>query len=312
MAKGEGWMMAEGFGFLNTAHLAGTWEICPVCGGYMSPDRMVGHYKCQHVREDDMPAWLRSALERAHFEPWAYYSHDRAIDVLATAPSSEEGQVVTLVAMRDRGNFGGWQWTGAPVGGISWNIAFEEADRLAYIKGRWEGWQAKLAELLQNSDVVITQAELESEHPSELVKKATNQIELAEKNRQKVADREAKRSADQLAFDKELKENGFFIGRMGSADFPEDSSLYRVISSMSAGSKNNPHMLIANTAQRSLTVEKLTALVNARGNYSRVEVRGRQIVIISPEPGQWIGRGGATVKALGIALGQYVKVEEGR
>lgn len=302
MAIGIGGMMAEVMGGINVADLRGKWIPCPVCGGPMAVGSMTRQMKCQSDRGEDMPDWLATALKATGFDPWAYYSHDGAIRVLAMAENGVE-----LSPMRDRGRFGGWQWEGVPEGEITWTITVDHESREAYIRERMEAWVAELESSLSHADVAISEAELEAGHPRDLVRRAKGQIEAAEAARQKVAEREAQRVRDQEKLDRALREDGFFYGRVGKAII--DESVCVIVWQTSSGDKKDPHRLIAATSPGSLTVSKLVALVKARGDMdSQVATKGDRVAILTSSPGQWIGRNGSIINALSRGLGRRIEV----
>lgn len=302
MAKGPGFYLAALDGALRVAHLQGTWIPCPICGGPMAVGSMTRQMKCQSDRGEDMPDWLATALKAAGFDPWAYYSHDGAIRVLAMAENGVE-----LSPMRDRGRFGGWQWEGVPEGEITWTITVDHESREAYIRERMEAWVAELESSLSHPDVAFSEAELEAGHPRDLVRRAKGQIEAAEAARQKVAEREAQRVRDQEKLDRALREDGFFYGRVGKAII--DESVCVIVWQTSSGDKKDPHRLIAATSPGSLTVSKLVALVKARGDMdSTVGTKGDRVAILTSSPGQWIGRNGSIINALSRGLGRRIEV----
>jgi len=300
MAKGTGWAMAAVLGSLKVAHLQGRVVVCPICGGPMTVGFMTEQFKCRSEANEDMPEWLEKALKEQGYSPWAFYSQDGAIRVLATAENGVE-----LVPIRDRGMFGGWQWDGVPEGEISFPQWFPIEERDAYVAGRFAEWEKKLEELLSHPDVNIPDEELEEKHPAQLIQKAERQIEAAKAVRRKRAEREAQRQADQAALDKALAEQGFFEGRIGLAEIPEGAFVLR---RWSMGSRSNPCLLIVGPH---LTVDQLKALVAAAGDYSEVKMQGRFPILVTPNPARWIGRNGRVAKALARALGiKFLKVVE--
>ena len=302
MAKGPGFYLAALDGALRVAHLQGTWIPCPVCGSPMRVGSMTEQMKCSADRDEDMPTWLSSALKAAGFDPWAFYSHDGAIRVLAMAENGVE-----LSPMRDRGRFGGWQWEGVPEGGITFTIEIDETARRDYIQQRMEAWVRELDQLLSHPDVAISEAELEAGHPRDLVRRAKAQIEAAEAARQKAAEKEAQRIRDQEKLDNALREEGFFYGRVGKAII--DESVCVIVWQTSSGDKRDPHRLIASTAPNSLTVKKLAAMVKARGDLdSTVVTKGERVAIMTSTPGAWIGKQGSIINALSRGLGRRIEV----
>lgn len=300
MAKGTGYHMAAVLGSMKVAHLRGQFVLCPVCGGPMTVGVMTAQFKCQSEREEDMPEWLSEALRSQGFSPWAFYSQDGAIRILATAENGAE-----LGPMRDRGNFGGWQWSEKPEGEITFPDWFPTEARNAYVTERFAAWEGKLKELLSHMDVKISDEEIESKHPAQLIDKAERQIETARAAREKQAKREAQRQEDQAALDKALTEDGFFRGRKGKAKTPEGAA---VIWATSHGDRQNPIQMIV--APR-LTVGQFKALVAAAGDYSEVRMQGKFPVIHTPNPARWIGRKGCIAKTLARALGiKFLKVVE--
>lgn len=300
MAKGTGWAMAEVMGSLKVAHLQGQYRVCPICGAPMAPGFMTEQFKCNTEWAADMPEWLKTALREQGYKPWAFYPQNGAISVLATAENGVE-----LCPMRDRGNFGGWQWNGIPEGEITFLDWFPIEARDEYIAQRWAAWEEELITLLEHPDVSISDDELENEHPATLIGQAKRQIEVAEKTRQKKAEREVQRQADQADLDKALADDGFFRGRKGKAEIPEGAT---VIWRTSHGDRQNPIQTIVGPH---LTVDQLQALVAAAGDYSEVRMHGQFPVVHTPDPARWIGRKGCIAKALAKALGiKFLKVVE--
>lgn len=297
MAIGIGGMMAEVMGGINVADLRGKWIPCPICGGPMAVGSMTRQMKCQSDRGEDMPDWLATALKAAGFDPWAFYQHDNAIDVLAEAANGAQ-----LWPMRDRGRFGGWQWEGVPEGEITWTITVDHESREAYIRERMEAWVAELESLLSHPDVAFSETDLEAGHPRDLVRRAKGQIEAAEAARQKVAEREAQRVRYQEKLDRALREDGFFYGRVGRAEI--DQSVCVIVWQTSSGDKNDPNRLIAATSPGSLTVSKLVALVKARGDMdSQVATKGDRVAILTSSPGQWMAETGRSSTPLAVGWG---------
>ncbi len=304
MAKGVGWMMAEVMGSLKVAHLVGQVVICPVCGEPMTVGGFVESFKCQaESREADMPSWLEKALKAQGFSPWAYYAQDGAISVLATAGNGAE-----LQPLRGRGRFGGWQWSKKPDGAISFPDWFPIAERDQYVASRFEAWWKELSSMKDDPDLwwIALEEKLQQEHPVLLLRRAKAQVEQRAREKEALAKQEAERQADQAEVDKALATAGFFDGRLGKATLPEGVTIIR---RESMGSRRDPYYLVA---APKLTLAQLRALVQARGDYSEVVEEGGTVSIVTPNPGQWIGRGGSTIKALGRALGRYVKVVEKR
>lgn len=297
MAKGTGWAMAAVLGGLKVAHLRGEVVICPICGGPMTVGIMTEQFKCRSSdRNEDMPDWLAEALRAQGYSPWAYYPQNGAIQVLAIAENGAE-----LGPMRDRGNFGGWQWSEKPEGEIAFPEWFPIETCAAYIQERWAAWEVKLAELQNHPDA----GGVEEDHPARMIQKLEANIARAEEIRQKQAKRESQRQADQAALDKALAEDGFFDGRIGKAVLPEGVI---VIRRDSMGDRQNPYLLIAGPK---LTVAQLRRLVEARGNYSEVVMEDRFPAIHTPDPKGWIGRQGCVAKHLARALGlKFLRVIE--
>lgn len=113
-----------------------------------------------------------------------------------------------------------------------------------------------------------------------------------------------KAKADQAKVDSALATAGFYDGRLGLAALPEGVV---VIRRDSMGDRSDPHLLVASPK---LNLDQLRALVQARGDFSEVQIHDGKVCILSPNPGNWIGREGSTIKALSKALGRFIKVEK--
>jgi len=288
MAKGVGWAMATVLGGLKVAHLAGQVIVCPICGGPMTVGTMTEQFKCCSERDADMPEWLQKAIRDQGYSPWDYYY---AVDIGIVAANG-----VRLTQMREAGQFGGWQWDGVPEGEVQFPDCFPIEKRDSYVEERFQGWRKEFGRLLEDPDCP-SREELEAEeHIVFAIQRARRVIEAAAAKREADKERAAQERTDQECLDKALREDGFFDGRKGRAVIPNDAL---VLSYQSHGDRRDPLLLVVSS---SLNFDQLANLVEARGDFSCLEIRGQTPTIVTPNPGFWIGRGGKTVKALGDAL----------
>lgn len=314
MAKGTGWAMASVMGSMRVAHLRGQSNPCPICGAPMTVGSMTEQFKCKSDEAADMPEWLAEALKSQGFKPWAFYTQDGAIEVLATAENGAE-----LSGMRAHGGrFGGWQWSKRPEGEITFPDWFPTDARDAYVAERFQQWEADLAKTLEEATTLglklcpncghgpyssTHKTPCEGTHPVTHLQKVRWNVDHEVKKREKEGAREAARLTDQAVLDKALVEQGFFRGRKGKAIRPDGSIVLS-----SDGDRSNPQLFVV--APR-ITTEQFTALVAAFDDGSEVRMQGRFPVLYTPYPKFWIGRGGQTARALAQALRiKFLKVEK--
>ena len=115
---------------------------------------------------------------------------------------------------------------------------------------------------------------------------------------------EEERMKQQESLDSALRDQGFFHGRTGNAEIPEEALEFRA---SSEGSRRDPVRTIVSS---DLTVEKLEAFVLAVGDGSCVRNVDGEIQIVTGDMGKWIGRGGRVARFLSNAVGSRIEVKE--
>jgi len=301
MAKGLGAIMAEvTIAFQSDSEeeranmlLAQTpWgSDCPLCQRPMGWNGVV--FVCRCLKEsygfndprlelanNGRFATICTAAIEAGFTPSPYSYHCENAAIFVVIVDEEGREIASLVTSK---------------GGVVWSIRLDD-DTAEVTAQIWlpDWWPEDL-----HWDESLPEQREQAKAKAKAQAKAEAEAQIREE--------EAQRKKAQATFEAELAEKGFFDGRCGDRQLPVG---YIIIRTASMGSKTDPYLL---AAAPQMTVEQFRALVKARGDYSEVQSvdqQRRQIIVASPNPGQWIGRRGATAKALSKALGYFIKVVE--